>query len=66
MSVSGAVGYIVYYDGGQAEKAELIEGEDSTDHSLDGLNKGTTYLIKVYSYSGFFSSSIDLEFPLKG
>ena len=63
MSVPGAVGYIVYYNGGQAE---LIEGEDSTDHLLDGLNKGNTYQIKVYSYSGFFSASIDLEFPFKG
>ena len=63
MSVSGAVGYIVDYNGGQAE---LIEGEDSTDHLLDGLNKGTTYQIKVYSYSRFYSASSDLSVPFDG
>ena len=63
MSVSGAVGYIVHYNEGQAE---LIEGEDSTDRLLIGLNKGTTYQIKVYSYSGFISVPINLTVPFDG
>ena len=54
MSVSGADGYIVYYNGGEAV---LIEGQDSTNSTLNGLNKGTTYTISVYSYSGLVSET---------
>ena len=54
MSVSGADGYIVYYNGGEAV---LIEGQDSTNRILNGLNKGTTYTISVYSYSGLVSET---------
>ena len=52
MSVSGVDGYIVYYNGGEAI---LIEGQDSTDMMLNGLIKGTTYTVDVYSYEGFYS-----------
>ena len=54
MSVSDAVGYIVYYNGGEAE---LIEGQDSTIRMLNGLIKGTTYSVEVYSYEGLYSNS---------
>ena len=54
MSVSDADGYIVYYNGGEAV---LIEGQDSTNRILNGLNKGTTYTISVYSYSGLVSET---------
>ena len=37
MSVSGAVGYIVDYNGGQAE---LIEGKDSADHFTGWVEQG--------------------------
>ena len=67
MSVSsGADGYIVYYNGGEAV---LIEGQGSTNSILNGLNKGTTYYIDVYSYEGFYSnvsrSSITINFDGK-
>ena len=52
MSVSGVDGYIVYYNGGEAV---LIEGQDSTNRLLIGLNKGTTYTVDVYGYEGFYS-----------
>ena len=52
MSVSDVDGYIVYYNGGEAV---LIEGQDSTDRMLNGLIKGTTYTVDVYSYEGFYS-----------
>ena len=52
MSVSGVDGYIVYYNGGEAV---LIEGQDSTNRTLNGLIKGTTYTVDVYSYGGFYS-----------
>ena len=54
MSVSGADGYIVYYNGGEAV---LIEGQDSTNMILNGLNKGTTYSVDVYSYERFYSNT---------
>ena len=54
MSVSGVDGYIVYYNGG---KAALIEGQDSTNMTLNGLIKGITYTIDVYSYEGFYSNA---------
>ena len=54
MSVSGADGYIVYYNGGVAV---LIEGQDSTNGMLNGLNKGTTYTVDVYSYESLFSNA---------
>ena len=54
MSVSGVDGYIVYYNGGEAE---LIEGQDSTNMMLSELIKGTTYTIDVYSYEGFYSNA---------
>ena len=54
MSVSDAVGYIVYYNGGEAV---LIEGQDSTNRMLYGLIKGTTYTVDVYSYEGFYSNT---------
>ena len=54
MSVSDADGYIVYYNGGEAV---LIEGQDSTNRMLIGLNKGSTYTIDVYSYEGFYSNT---------
>ncbi len=52
MSVSGVDGYIVYYNGGEAV---LIEGQDSTNRRLNGLIKGTTYTVDVYSYKVFYS-----------
>ena len=52
MSVSGVDGYIVYYNGGEAV---LIEGQDSINRMLNGLNKGTTYTVDVYGYEGFYS-----------
>ena len=52
MSVSGVDGYIVYYNGGEAVQ---IEGQDSTNRILNGLIKGTTYTVDVYSYEGFYS-----------
>ncbi len=54
MSVSGADGYIVYDNGGEAV---LIEGQDSTNRMLNGLIKGTTYTVDVYSYEGFYSTA---------
>ena len=54
MSVSGVDGYIVYYNGGEAV---LVEGQESTNSILNGLNKGTTYTISVYSYSGLVSET---------
>ena len=54
MSVSGVDGYILYYNGGEAV---LIEGQDSTNMTLNGLIKGITYTIDVYSYEGFYSAS---------
>ena len=54
MSVSGVDGYIVYYNGGEAV---LIEGQDSTNRMLNGLNEGTTYYVDVYSYEGFYSNA---------
>ena len=52
MSVSGADGYIVYYNGGEAV---LIEGQDSTNRILNGLIMGTTYTVDVYNFEGFYS-----------
>ena len=54
MSVPGADGYIVYYNGGEAV---LKEGQDSTNRTLNGLIKGTTYTVDVYSYEGFYSNT---------
>ena len=54
MSVSGADGYIVYYNGGEAV---LIEGQDSTNRMLNGLNMGTTYTVDVYSYESLFTDA---------
>ena len=54
MSVSDADGYIVYYNGGEAV---LIEGQDSTNMVLNGLIKGTTYTVDVYSYESLFSDA---------
>ena len=54
MSVSGVDGYIVYYNGGEAV---LIEGQDSTDRILNGLIKGTTYTVDVYSFEEFYSTA---------
>ena len=54
MSVPGVDGYIVYYNGGEAV---LIEGQDSTNRILNGLIKGTTYTVEVYSYEGFYSNT---------
>ncbi len=54
MSVSGADGYIVYYYGGEDV---LIEGQDSTNRMLNGLIKGTTYTVDVYSYEVFYSNA---------
>ena len=54
MSVPGVDGYIVYYNGGEAV---LIEGQDSTNRMLNGLIKGTTYTVDVYSYEGFYSNT---------
>ena len=47
MSVSYAVGYIVYYNGGEAV---LIEGQDSTNYTLEELTLATTYTVHVISY----------------
>ena len=54
MSVSGADGYIVYYNGGEAV---LIEGQNMNDYSVCGLNKGKEYNISIYSFSGLASIS---------
>ena len=54
MSVSGVDGYILYYNGGEAV---LIEGQDLTNMTLNGLIKGTTYTIHVYSYEKFYSNA---------
>ena len=54
MSVPGVDGYIVYYNGGEAV---LIKGQDSTNRMLNGLVKGTTYTVDVYSYEGFYSTA---------
>ena len=54
MSVSGVDGYIVYYNGGEAV---LIEGQDSTNRMLNGLIKGTTFTVDVYSFEGFYSTT---------
>ena len=61
MSVSDAVGYIVYYNGGEAV---LIEGQDSTNRILNGLIKGTTYYVDVYSYEGFYSNASRASIPV--
>ena len=61
MSVSDAVGYIVYYNGGEAV---LIEGQDSTNMTLYGLIKGTNYTIDVYSYEGFYSNTSRASIPV--
>ena len=47
MSVSDAVGYIVYYNGGEAV---LIKGQDSNNYTLEDLTKGSTYTINILSY----------------
>ena len=57
MPVSSVDGYIVYYNGGETA---LIEGQDSTNSILNGLNKGTTYTISVYSYSGLVSETASI------
>ena len=54
MSVSGVDGYIVYYNGGEAV---LIKGQNMTDYTLSGLNKGNEYNIKIYSFSRLRSIS---------
>ncbi len=54
VSVLGVDGYIVYYNGGEAV---LIEGQDSTNRMLNGLNIGTTYTVNMYSYEGFYSNT---------
>ncbi len=54
MSVSGADGYIVYYNGGEAV---LIEGQNMADYTLNGLNKGNEYNISIYSFSKLPSTS---------
>ena len=61
MSVSGIDGYIVYYNGGEAV---LIEGQDSTNRILNGLIKGTTYTVDVYSYEGFYSNASIASIPV--
>ena len=63
MSVSGADGYIVYYNGGEAV---LIEGQDSTNRMLNGLIKGTTYTVDVYSYEWFYSSRASISVLFDG
>ena len=63
MSVSGVDGYIVYYNGGEAV---LIEGQDSTNRMLNGLNKGTTYSVDVYSYEGFYASRASISVNFDG
>ena len=45
MSVSGADGYIVNYNGGKAVLTNM------TDYTLSGLNKGKKYNISIYSFS---------------
>ena len=47
MSVSDAVGYIVYYNGGEAV---LIEGQDSTNYTLERLTLKSMYTVHVISY----------------
>ena len=54
MSVSGVDGYIVYHNGGEAV---LIEGQDLTDMTWNGLIKRTTYTVDVYSYEEFYSTA---------
>ena len=61
MSVSNADGYIVYYNGGEAV---LIEGQDSTNRILNGLIKGTTYTVDVYSYEVFYSNASRASIPV--
>ena len=63
MSVSGADGYIVYYNGGEAV---LIEGHDSTNYTLKRLVKGSEYLISVASFSNLPSMTTDLLFFFTG
>ena len=62
MSVSGVDGYIVYYNGGEAV---LIEGQDSTNMMLNGLNKGTTYTVDVYSYEELYSTTSRVSIQVK-
>ena len=47
MSVSDAVGYIVYYNGGEAV---LIKGQDSTNYTLERLTLKRMYTVHVISY----------------
>ena len=58
MSVSGADGYIVYDNGGEAV---LIEGQDSTNRILI---KGITYSVDVYSYEVFYSNASRATIPV--
>ena len=55
----------MYYNGGEAV---LIEGQDSTNRILNGLNKGTAYTVEVYSHEGFYSntSRASIEVPFDG
>ena len=63
MSVPGADGYIVYYNGGESV---LIEGQDSTNYTLKKLVRGNKYLINVTSFSNLPSMTNDLLFFFTG
>ena len=61
MSVYGVDGYIVYYKGGEAE---LIEGQNSTNETVNGLIKGTPYSVDVYSYAELYSNTSRASIPV--
>ena len=44
---SGVNGYIIVYNGGQPV---IINGQNTSNYILEGLSKGKTYQISVYSY----------------
>ena len=51
---SGVNGYIIVYNGGQPV---IINGQNTSNYILEGLSKGTTYQISVYSYYDIPSGS---------
>ena len=62
MPVSDAVGYIVYYNGGEAV---LIKGQNSTNYTLQGLTLNSTYTVHVISYLFNYTDIFMEEFTEK-
>ncbi len=51
-------GYIISYNGGQ--QPIIVMGSDTSSYILEGLTKGTTYQINVYSYTDLPSETANV------